>query len=63
MENQNKKSLKWLWLTIGIVLAVAVVVWCVISAINFDGGVKGPFNFSSTFVMFVLLFIIMALGW
>ena len=63
MENQNKKSLKWLWIALAIVIVVGVAVWCVISAVNFDGGLKGPFNFSSTFVMFVLLFLIMALGY
>ena len=63
MEKQNKKSLKWLWITIAIVLVAGVAVWCAINAVNFDGGLKGPFNFSSTFVMFVLLFIIMALGY
>ena len=63
MEKQNKKSLKWLWITIAIVLVAGVAVWCAINAVNFNGGLKGPFNFSSTFVMFVLLFIIMALGY
>ena len=63
MENNQKKSLKWLWIVIALVLVAGVAAWCIISAINFDGGVKGPFNFSSTFVMFVLLFVIMALGY
>ena len=63
MEKQNKKSLKWLWITIAIVLVAGVAVWCAINAVNFEDGLKGPFNFSSTFVMFVLLFIIMALGY
>ena len=63
MENTKKNSLKWLWIAIAAVVAAGVVAWCVISAVNYDAGVKGPFNFSSTFVMFVLLFIIMALGY
>ena len=63
MENNQKKSLKWLWIVIALVLVAGVAAWCIISAINFDGGVKGPFNFSSTFAMFVLLFVIMALGY
>ena len=63
MENNQKKNLKWLWIAIATVIVAGLVAWCLISAINFDGGVKGPFNFSSTFVMFVLLFIIMAIGY
>ena len=62
MENQ-KKSLKWLGLIIALILVAGVAAWCIISAINYADGVKGPFNFSSTFVMFVLLFVIMALGY
>ena len=62
MENQ-KKSLKWLGIIIALILVAGVAAWCIISAINYADGVKGPFNFSSTFVMFVLLFVIMALGY
>lgn len=32
MENQNKKSLKWLWLIIAIVAVVAIGVWCGVNA-------------------------------
>ena len=60
--NKNKKSLKWLWIVIALVLVAGVAAWCIISAVNY-GSLKGPFNFSSTFVMFVLLFVIMALGY
>ena len=29
---QNKKSLKWLWITIALIIVVAVGVWCGIAA-------------------------------
>lgn len=60
---EQKKSLKWLWIVIALVLVAGVAAWCIICAVNYKGGVTGPFNFSSTFVMFVLLFVIMALGY
>ncbi len=63
MENNQKKSLKWLWITIALVVVAGIAVWCIINAVNYKNGITGPFNFSSTFVMFVLLFVIMALGY
>ena len=73
MENQNKKSLKWLWITIAIVAVVALGVWCAINAINnpktdalgvvTKDGVVNVFNFSTTFVLFVVAFLIIALGY
>lgn len=62
MEKENKKSLKWLWITIAIVAVVAVGVWCGVSAANAKG-VASTFKFSSTFVMFTLIFLILALGY
>ena len=67
MENQNKKSLKWLWITIAIVAVVLLGVWCALSAINNPklgkDGVVNVFNFSTTFVLFVTAFLIVALGY
>ena len=62
MENSNKKSLKWLWIAITIVAVVGVGVWCAISAMNANGAAS-TFKFSSTFVMFTLVFVILALGY
>ncbi len=61
MENTNKKH-KWLWLAIGLVVVIALGVWCAISASKAQG-VSNIFKFSSTFVMFTLMFIILALGY
>ncbi len=61
MINENKKSLKKLWLIVGLVLAVAVVGWTVYNAVI--GGVSNTFNFSSTFVLFATAFIIVTLGY
>lgn len=62
MENSNKKSLKWLWLTIALVAVVGIAIWCIVSAKQ-TKGIEGVFKFSSTFVMFTLVFIILALGY
>ncbi len=61
MENTNKKR-KWLWLAIGLIIVVAVGVWCAVSA-NKAAGIRSIFKFSSTYVMFTLMFIILALGY
>lgn len=62
MEKSNKNSKKWLWLTIALVVVAAVAVWCVINANNANG-VTSTFKFSSTFVMFTLMFLILGLGY
>ncbi len=61
MENK-KSSRKWLWLAIGIVAVVLIGVWCAVCA-NKAKGVAGVFKFSSTFVMFTLMFVILGLGY
>ena len=72
MENSNKKSLKWLWIVIALVVVVGVIVWCAISAQNADGitsifGVKltdeSINKFRNGFVLFTLSFLILALGY
>lgn len=62
MENSNKKSLKWLWIVIALVAVAGIAVWCAISASGANG-VESTFKFSSTFVMFTLIFLILALGY
>lgn len=62
MENEKKKSLKWLWIVIALVAVVGIAVWCGISASKAKG-VASTFKFSSTFVMFTLTFMILALGY
>lgn len=57
-----KKNLKWLWLSIAAAVVVGLVVWCVVSASNAKG-VESTFKFSSTFVMFTLMFLILGLGY
>ena len=67
MENTNKKSLKWLWIAIAIITVVALAVWCTVNAIvspkTGKDGVVNVFNFSTTFVLFVTAFLIVALGY
>ncbi len=60
---ENKKSgRKWLWLAIGIAAVVLIGVWCTVWATKAKG-IEGVFKFSSTFVMFTLMFIILGLGY
>ena len=72
MENQNKKSKKWLFIGIAIAVVVLVAVWCTVNAIlnpkTVAGvvtkeGVVNVFNFSTTFTLFVVAFLIIALGY
>ncbi len=72
MENQ-KKSRKWIWVIVALVAVAAIAVWCIICAnkgsveylFGANGKVeqKGLFNFNTTFVMFALVFLILALGY
>ena len=63
MENSNnKKSLKWLWLTIAALAVVGVAVWCAISAANAKG-LASTFKFSTTLVMFSIIFLTLGLGY
>ncbi len=59
---KNKKSRKFLWLAIGIAAVVLIGVWCGIWASKAKG-IEGVFKFSSTFVMFTLMFLILGLGY
>ncbi len=67
MENQNKKSLKWLWITVALVIVGALAGWCVLNAINHPAnnkaGAESVLNFSNTFVLFVIAFLVLALGY
>ena len=62
MKENNKKSRKWLWLTIALVVVVGLAVWCTVMALDAKG-VESTFKFSSTFVMFALAFLILSLGY
>ncbi|MBQ3234972.1 MAG: permease [Clostridia bacterium] len=62
MENQNKKSLKWLWISIAIVVVAALVAWCVYNAVK-DGDITTAIEIKSTPVLFILIFVICALGY
>lgn len=71
MENEKKKSLKWLWIVIALVAVAGLAVWCILSAIynpNIKNGetVEGAsniFNFGSTFVLFTIAFVVIAVGY
>ena len=77
MENSNnKKSLKWLWIAIAVLAIVGIAVWCIVSAINnpksetvsgqtsvLKDGAENILNFNSTFVLFVIAFVVIGVGY
>lgn len=62
MEKTNKKSLKWLWITIAIVILGAIIGWCAFNAIQAKTVTKA-FKFSGTAALFILVFMITAFGY
>lgn len=60
--NQSKKSKKSVAIIVALLAIVLLGVWCAISASGADG-LTSTFNFSSTFVLFTLVFVIVALGY
>ena len=63
MENSNKKNnLTWLWITIAIIAVAAIAVWCAISASSADGAAS-TFKFTTTLVMFTIVFLALGLGY
>ncbi len=57
---QKKKSLKWLWIAIALVVVAAIGVWCGINAANSDKGISSVFGIPA---LLFGLFIIVALGY
>lgn len=62
MNDTKPKSKKWLVVAIALLIVAAVSAWCIYSA-NAADGADSVFNFSSTFVLFTLMFVIVALGY
>lgn len=67
MKNSNNKSKRALWVSLAILIVVAIAAWCVFNVTSGDeDGLFGSahiFNFNSTFVLFTLLFVIVAFGY
>ncbi len=59
---KEKKSLKGLWISLAIVIVLAILGWCVYNAV-LAGTVDKAYKFSSTAVLFILIFTICALGY
>ena len=62
MENQNKKNTKWIGIAVLSVIALALIGWCVYNAIDAKT-IDKVYKFGSTAVLFVLIFLICALGY
>jgi hypothetical protein len=76
VENSNKKKLKWLWIALVAVVVVALLVWCVVNAVNnpksetilgqtivLKEGAENVLNFSGTLVLFTIAFVVIAVGY
>lgn len=62
--SENKKSRKWLWILIAVVLIAAVAVWCVYNATKEGaGGVTDTFKVSTVTALLAGIFVIAALGY
>ncbi len=69
-ENKQKKSRKWLWITIAVFVVVLLAVWCAINAAK-GAGITEIFGidlnnidkFRNGVVLFTLMFLILALGY
>ena len=62
MKNTNKNSKKGLWIALALIVVIAVAAWCIFNELDGKGSIKS-LNFGSTFVLFTLMFIIVALGY
>ncbi len=60
MENQNKKSLKWLWIAIALVVVAGIGVWC---GINASVNEKGTVNIFGLSTLLTSIFVVVALGY
>ena len=60
LEKQNKKSLKWLWIALAIVIVGGVFAWCGYNATTHKDGVDSVFGLSA---MLFGIFVITALGY
>lgn len=60
MENQKKKSLKGLWVTLALVVVAGIAVWCGYNASISDKGVASVFGLSS---LLTGIFVVVALGY
>ncbi|MBE5733788.1 MAG: permease [Clostridiales bacterium] len=71
MENQKKKSLKWLWIAIAVVVVIGIAVWCGIAAswgktVKVDNQETTVFGISNVIGISTLLagiFIVSAVGY
>ena len=60
MENQKKKSLKWLWIVIAVIAVAAIGVWCGFNASKSEKGVSSVFGLPA---LLTGLFVVTALGY
>ena len=60
LEKQNKKSLKWLWIALAIVIVGAIAGWCGYNASTHKDGVDSVFGISA---LLFGVFVITALGY
>ena len=59
----NKKSLKWLWIAISLLLVGAIAAWCIVNALKVENGLKEVFNISKVVVLLAGSFIVSLRGY
>ena len=61
----KKKSLKWLWITLAVLIAAGIAAWCIVCALKVeeDSGVEAAFNVSEVIALLTGMFIVAFLGY
>ncbi len=59
----GKKSLKWLWITLGIVIVGAIAAWCIVNALKVDNGIEEVFNVGQVLALLTGMFSVALLGY
>jgi len=57
-----KKNLKWLWITIALVIVAGLAAWCVYNGVTGEKGVDGVFTMKSA-ALLIGIFVVTALGY
>ena len=59
----GKKSLKWLWITLSIVIVGAIAAWCIYNALRVESGLTEVFQVTNVVVLLAGIFIVSLLGY
>ncbi len=60
---EKKRNLKWLWITLAVLIAGGIAAWCIVNALKVDNGVEEVFNVSQVIALLTGLFLVALLGY